>query len=132
MLAPFGLSENMGNGPAPSPVLNRYDSPETLFYVDPPYLKSTRKSAGARYVHEFRTDEEHQVLIERLRDLAGFMVLSGRQSELYEEGLEAHGWARFDRPSRDELSETVESVWLNPHCAGELRQGSLFEDGRES
>ncbi len=62
-----------------------YDNPETLHYVDPPYLEETRTTSG-RYAHEY-TREQHVALLELLPTLKGHVVLSCYDSELYRERL---------------------------------------------
>jgi len=42
-------------------VVARFDVPDCLFYVDPPYPHSTRTTAGKGYTHEM-TDDEHRKL----------------------------------------------------------------------
>ena len=73
-------------------VIDTYDTPETLFYLDPPYIASTRKGGG--YKHEM-TDSDHRDLVQLLLNLKGQAVLSGYDSELYAPLLEA-GWKQFD------------------------------------
>lgn len=97
-------------------VIARYDTPETLFYLDPPYLAATRGqrwSSGA-YVLEY-TDDDHCRLAERLHGLAGMAIVSGYPSALYE-GLYA-GWACVQwRGIKDNgAKETVECLWLSPN-----------------
>jgi len=43
----------------------RYDHPETLHYVDPPYVATTRRRLDHRYEHEL-SDEDHVALAEAL------------------------------------------------------------------
>src|SRR5262245_60457083 len=44
-------------------VINTYDSPETFFFLDPPYEPSTRRSGS--YLHEM-TEDGHRELVSRL------------------------------------------------------------------
>ncbi|MEN6370375.1 MAG: DNA adenine methylase, partial [Armatimonadota bacterium] len=73
-------------------VIKRFDTPETLFYCDPPYIPETRKSGG--YRHEM-TAEDHQELVEILLSIQGKVVLSGYNHPIYGP-LEAAGWTRTD------------------------------------
>jgi len=73
-------------------VLNRYDTPETLFYVDPPYTSASRRAGG--YAHEL-TDEDHVALVDTLLGLRGHAVLSGYPNEIYKP-LELAGWRRIE------------------------------------
>src|SRR2546428_9009668 len=56
-------------------VILRYDSPETLFYCDPPYPHEARGDSKA-YGYEM-TDVEHYRLAKQLHFVRGLVVLSG-------------------------------------------------------
>ncbi len=49
-------------------IFKRYDTPETFFYADPPYIPETRKSGG--YRHELTVDD-HKDLVQILLGLQG-------------------------------------------------------------
>lgn len=99
------------------PLMLRRDGPDTLFYVDPPYLQETRRDD--RYYRHEMTAEQHVELLGILRELDGMVVLSGYPSALYD-GLLA-GWARRETTARTFGGrERVECVWLNPACARRL------------
>lgn len=94
-------------------VMSQHDSSETLHYVDPPYVHSTRSGAnvGKQYRHEL-THADHVNLLSFLCDLEGAVVLSGYRCEMYDEALE--GWRRIDKPAlADGARYRVESIWLN-------------------
>lgn len=104
-------------------VMERYDEPDALHYVDPPYLPETR-DAGTDYAHEM-TAEEHRDLLAFLRDLSGAVVLSGYPSDLYDNALT--GWQRIDRAAlADGARKRVECLWLNEAAQDGARQASLF------
>lgn len=94
-------------------VIRRLDSKTTLFYVDPPYLPSTRTSSEV-YKHEM-SQTQHELLLKLLSNIQGYFVLSGYPSDLYDK----YGWHRtdFDAPNNSASGETkrrmVESVWRN-------------------
>jgi len=94
-------------------VIVGYDSPTTLFYVDPPYVHSTRQRVDrARgYRHEL-SDANHRSLLEVLNSVQGMVVLSGYPSPLYEEML--GGWRRIERtgPFSDGARKRTEVLWL--------------------
>jgi len=75
-------------------VIQYWDSAETLFYIDPPYVLDTRVDKHV-YKHEV-TPEHHQRLIETLLGLKGMVVLSGYAHEVYRP-LESAGWQRYDK-----------------------------------
>jgi DNA adenine methylase len=72
-------------------VLGTYDTPETLFYLDPPYVPETR--SNKRYRHEM-TIEDHTELVERLLNLQGWAILSGYGHPVYAPLEEA--WRRVE------------------------------------
>ena len=108
------------NSPA-SGLMDKMDGPETLFYVDPPYVHDTRNRKNS-YRFEM-TDAEHAVLLAQLQTLKGMVILSGYRSPLYDEV----GWTRIDRKSfADGGGERIESLWLNPAAAKAMPQAGLF------
>ena len=97
-----------------SAVISDHDSPETLFYVDPPYVPATRDK-GADYRHEL-TDTDHVALLERLRAVEGMVVLSGYPHPLYDEAL--IGWRRIERESlADGARARTEVLWISPSAS---------------
>ncbi len=73
-------------------LISKWDSPNTLFYLDPPYLAHTRGSG--RYGHEF-TDQDHTALLEMVTSLKGKVLLSGYDNEPYRHHLAS--WRRFEQ-----------------------------------
>lgn len=97
-------------------MLDRYDRPDTLFYVDPPYLLETRHAA--HYNHEL-TAADHEKLLAALRGLAGMVMLSGYPSPLYDGVLS--DWRRLETDAHaDGARERTEVLWLNPAAAAAL------------
>lgn len=91
-------------------LIPQHDSERTLFYVDPPYVQSTRNK-GDDYRHEL-TDDQHASLSTLLRSLKGMVVLSGYPSAMYDD-LYA-GWVRVDRKAHaDGARDRIESLWMN-------------------
>ena len=90
------------------------DSDQTLFYLDPPYISTTR--VNGEYLHEMSLDA-HRDLINALLKLRGMAILSGYASQEYLP-LELRGWLRIDLKVRafssDTRSKRVESLWLSP------------------
>lgn len=90
-------------------VLLRNDTPETLHYVDPPYVQATR-DRGSDYRFEMN-DDDHRKLAEVLNSLEGAVVLSGYPSALYEDLFA--GWKRVERPAQaDGARARTEVLWL--------------------
>lgn len=72
-------------------VIENHDGPNTLFYVDPPYLQETR-TARAIYGSFEMTDADHAALLRQIRRLRAKVMLSGYRSKLYD--TELAGWCR--------------------------------------
>lgn len=64
-------------------ILKKYDSVETLFYIDPPYVHSSR-SMKHNYSFEM-SDSDHYELIDCIKKLDGMVVLSGYENDIYSE-----------------------------------------------
>jgi DNA adenine methylase len=114
---------------AASTVIENHDRPDTLFFVDPPYVLDTRH-AGSKtkvYRHEM-SDEQHFELIQQLINVDGLVVLSGYDSEAYNDTLV--GWVKYEKSARIASNRgtgtRIERVWLNPACAATQPQQQLF------
>lgn len=94
-----------------------HDGPDTLFYVDPPYMPETRDN-GADYRHEM-TDGDHRDLLIVLRSLTARVILSGYPSALYADALS--GWTRIERETHaDGARNRIEVLWCNFKNLGSL------------
>lgn len=111
-------------------VMLQHDTPETLHYVDPPYVWDTRSveaNTTKAYKYEM-TDEQHRQLADTLRELTGMVVVSGYACPLYDNELYA-GWYRVERPAlADGARPRTEVLWLNDACASKQQrmQEQLF------
>lgn len=56
-----------------------YDSPDTVFYLDPPYIDAYKST----YIHELSIDEYHK-LLDIIFECKGFVALSGYSNPIYE------------------------------------------------
>jgi DNA adenine methylase len=93
-------------------VIARFDSKETLFYCDPPYLHETRGDSNA-YGFEM-SNTEHEALAKRLNQVQGKVAVSGYDSQMYRD-LYSH-WYCITAPSRTIHSvkqERTEMLWTN-------------------
>lgn len=100
-------------------LISELDSPDTLFYIDPPYVKSTRADTNV-YSYEL-SDEQHKQL-SLLRELSGMVVLSGYACKIYTDLFESHGWQRVDREaSVNGGGKRIESLWLSPTTSAALK-----------
>lgn len=107
-------------------VMRRFDRPQTLHYVDPPYLPETR--SGKVYRHDM-TERDHRALAKVLNALSGMVVLSGYPSPLYDTLYRK--WHRVEASARtDHQGERTECLWINPAAiaAGAIKQPTMFDE----
>lgn len=96
-------------------VMKQQDGPDTLHYVDPPYVHSTRHKRNAYCKKGYRyelSDSDHVDLAGELDRLEGMVIVSGYRCELYDAIY--RGWRRVDRTHYTHRSERIESIWLSP------------------
>ena len=119
-------------------LIPRYDRPDTLFFVDPPYLHSTRARLDLYGEHEL-TVERHRELADILRQIKGMAVVCGYPSPEYEEFYA--GWMMLSldvakhtavvhsdkRPRLAPLgrSRERECIWISPKVRLEFLQEQL-------
>lgn len=115
------------NRPA-TKLIATHDSPETLFYADPPYVHGTRDLRKHRTPQSYRfemSDVDHADLAECLRACEGMVVLSGYPCELYDRLYE--GWQCVEKEAfADGARSRTECLWLNPACQAALGESGLF------
>lgn len=99
-------------------LLKLYDRAETLFYIDPPYLMSTRSSSSVMYTNEL-TERDHIELADSVHSVKGKVVISGYQSDLYDR-LYA-GWRKIPKSATAQNGKgRVECLWLSPNIQATL------------
>jgi len=100
-------------------VIERYDSPDTLFYCDPPYVHDSRTDSRA-YGYEM-TDDQHRQLAALLHGVQGKVALSGYPCTLMDE---LYGdWQRLESPTKKshatntgadaQKRDRTEYLWIN-------------------
>lgn len=89
-------------------LLDKYDNENVFFYLDPPYVQSTRKSSQ-RYGVEM-SDDDHMRFIEKCNSLKGKVLISGYDNPIYE-GLTGFEKVTFKSPNAG--SEATEVLWRN-------------------
>ena len=74
-------------------VMRKYDSPDTFFFCDPPYLQSSLINKNCRYFsHEF-TRYDHLRLLNLVKELKGKIMITHYECDLYDEMLT--GWRKI-------------------------------------
>ncbi len=104
-------------------VLTAFDTPNTVFYCDPPYTTESRQSGG--YKHEM-TDQDHLDLTQQLARLKGRSLLSGYNTPIYR-SLEDAGWRRLEwaadccamgstrlNRNTEATRSRIECLWVHP------------------
>jgi DNA adenine methylase len=95
-------------------VIRLYDSRQTLFYCDPPYVHTTRGDSKA-YGYEM-SDQEHRELADVLNMAKGKVAMSNYDCELMNELYPAARWHKFSAPARTIHStkgKRTEVLWTN-------------------
>lgn len=92
-------------------VIRRFNYPNVFMYIDPPYVKDTRLSKRQQYKFEM-TNAEHVDLLEELKRTEAKVMISGYESELYNDLLT--GWEKvYLRSNRESGKATQEVIWMN-------------------
>lgn len=97
--------------------IGMWDSGETLFYCDPPYLPSTRHESSRSVYGCEMTEGEHRELAVVLRRCVGKVILSGYPSDLYKELYGDWRVLTFDIANHAAGGRTKarkqETLWMN-------------------
>jgi len=95
-------------------IIRQQDTPDTLFYCDPPYLRASRNCSGRQYRFDFG-DSHHEDLAAHLRHIKGRAVVSAYPSPLYDR-LYA-GWRRVTTTALAASNvgsiHRTEVLWMN-------------------
>jgi DNA adenine methylase len=107
-------------------IIPRFDSPATLFYLDPPYLSLTRSDRWKEKAYTCEmTDEQHCDLARILNSIQGMAIISGKPSPLYDELYS--GWTTMQKEvNTDFQSRTIEKLWISPNARRGHPQAELF------
>jgi DNA adenine methylase len=91
--------------------------PDTLFFLDPPYVQTTRSTTQLYGIYEM-TDAEHRALCYLVRRLEGKVILSGYPNPIYDELLS--DWRQVSRASflliqrsKGPRKQKTEALWKN-------------------
>ena len=95
-------------------IIKLYDSKETLFYCDPPYIHSTR---GDTKSYKFEMNNyDHKALADVLDKVVGRVAISNYECELMEELYPSNKWKKFYAPEKiihSTKSIRQEVLWIN-------------------
>lgn len=95
-------------------LIKKHDTADTLFYLDPPYVPETRVS-GNRYYNFEMTNGQHHELLQTLKSVLGKVVISGYNSDLYNDELS--DWRKVTKDARISAGRgtgiRTECLWMN-------------------
>ncbi|UQA20939.1 hypothetical protein [Stenotrophomonas sp. NY11291] len=110
-------------------VMRQHDTPQTLHYVDPPYVHSTRvmQAGKAGYYRHEMAFQDHQELLTALLALRGMVAVSGYRTELYDDTLT--GRQRVEITARIAAGRggaiRTECLWISPAAQDSGHQRGL-------
>ncbi|MGB6045494.1 MAG: DNA adenine methylase [Pirellulales bacterium] len=107
------LRVQIENRPA-NQIIQLYDSPQTLFYCDPPYVHETRGDTKS-YQHEM-TDAQHEELAEVLNSAQGRVAISNYDCPLFTQLYPKTRWTKHvarPRTNHSTKGKRVEVLWTN-------------------
>jgi DNA adenine methylase len=119
------LRVQIENRPA-TEVIRLYDSPDTLFYCDPPYVHDTRGDTNA-YAYEMN-NEEHRHLALVLNSVQGLVAISGYDCDVMNDLYPSPNWYKHIAPAKTIHStkdERTEILWTN-YDPRTINQKKLF------
>jgi DNA adenine methylase len=94
-------------------LVQRMDGPDTLHYLDPPYLMD-----GGDGTYAFDMDyAQHEELLDLIQSLKGYVLLSGYETALYQEKLAGRWYLKQWRNHTDKHAIRTECLWLNERAA---------------
>lgn len=104
-------------------LIEDYKTSEVLIYADPPYLSDTR---GKRlYFYEMGSVNEHERLLLSLLSHPGSVILSGYDSDLYNDMLP--DWSKIKMQAFDAIGKKrTEVLWLNFEPASQIGMAELM------
>ena len=86
-------------------------APDTLLYLDPPYLMSTRRQQTPLYHYEM-TEAQHTELLKIISGMGCMVMISGYESDLYEQHIGHWRKITFQAQTRSGVPAT-ETLWMN-------------------
>lgn len=96
-----------------------------FIYLDPPYLKSTRKSDANIYLHEW-TESDHITFLDYVNKIDCPVMISCYDSFLYE--IELSHWNKFTFTSMTRSGPATETLYMNYEKPTKLHDYSYLGD----
>ena len=104
-------------------LIQKYNFPDVLMYLDPPYVKDTRRT---KYIYNHEMDDQGQIkLLDVISKSTAKIILSGYQCDLYDQMLP--GWNKDTLQTRTTAADlATETIWMNYEPP--LQQITMFEN----
>lgn len=97
-------------------LIARYNSSDTLLYLDPPYLQSLRKKNI--YKNEM-SEEQHIKMLQLIQRTKSKVILSGYDNDLYNDYL--RDWCTAEKQTTIQLGlSRTEKLWMNFVPSGQM------------
>jgi len=94
-------------------IIDIYDSPKTLFYLDPPYPMQSRGQHKRLYQFEM-TEKDHIELAKRLHEIEGMAIISSYDTKFYRDLFPT--WRMDSIKARTQTNSTrIETIWMSPN-----------------
>lgn len=90
-------------------VLKENDGPNTLFFMDPPYVPTTRTKGAYKFE---MTEINHHELVDITSRLRGFCMICGYENDIYKR-LERSGWVRHTFEVANAASKSASKKVMN-------------------
>jgi DNA adenine methylase len=115
-------------------VIDVYDSPKTLFYLDPPYPIKARKAGKKLYKFEM-TEADHIALAERLHRIEGMAIISSYDTPFYRslfpkwrmDRIATRAQSNGKRGTNSKISKRIECIWMSPNIHTQYSLGESYE-----
>lgn len=112
-----------------SDVIRLYDSKETLFYCDPPYIHETR---GDKKAYSFEMDDsQHRVLADVLNKVKGMVAISNYDCKLMNELYPEPKWKKIfstEKTIHSTKDKRQEVLWVNYDLQKTMKKYPLFSN----
>lgn len=96
-------------------VIEKYDSRDAFFYLDPSYLAETRYRKKANTYAFEMSCSDHEALLDLIAGVKGKVMLSGYRSPMYDAYLAC--WRREEYVTTAQVANSgqrrIENVWMN-------------------
>jgi len=101
-------------------VIQRYDTPSTLFYCDPPYPKASRLDPVHQTYPQDMTDEDHERLALALQSIQGMAIISSYRNELYDSLYPGWPLAQKQVWTQNRANTRMETLYISPRIKDKI------------